>query len=146
MPCSLKKLTYVSKALTASIIRASPWEVSHFQPDCTSQYPKRWSWLYYENLKFLLYKLGPWYCSSTLNKEFLKELIHILSLHYLTVKFQLHCLTWFPLLHPLPWLLVLNDGSSCGIHCLTSMDLTVIQGRCFFSAVWSGCDGWEVVC
>jgi hypothetical protein len=24
MPCSLKKLTYVSKALTASIIRASP--------------------------------------------------------------------------------------------------------------------------
>jgi hypothetical protein len=67
------------------------------------------------------------------NKKIWKELIRLLSLHYLIKMYQLHCLptvNYVPSLASLqylPWLLWLENGSNNGTNCCTSMGSTATR-------------------
>jgi hypothetical protein len=78
-------------------------------------------------------------------KTLWKEVNRLLSLHYSTIVYQLHCLAtindtpWFPWPHRLPLLLWMNDGSNCGAHCCTSMGSAVTRE-------WCGYHGYQSLC
>jgi hypothetical protein len=90
---------------------------------------------YYRSLFYIGMKLGIWLeiehtlrmsvnrlqeriLGSKRDNNFWKELLRVISLYYLSIKYKLRCLTkvnyvpWFPWLHHLPQLMWLNSGSN----------------------------------